>query len=355
MYFLFLILSLVLARQINVAKLACDVKITEIPYSKDLIPAKINPGNFTDLQLALQCCNIEKAQVAGWNDHNGTFILYKNGTVVPARMDDLPNVALFFKRCGCKNLKTICVYDHDKPNPKCLLPCAYPTSISNVCIDIPGFPTPCIEKQSHPIHEKQPYHIPERCQSPTSECVYESVKQLPKPYDCIPSCFTGCDSKIKEFYKSKKCNNNKCPVFVKQLKLTECEDGIKKKKNIETLEVCSYRCVKIKDKPQAIARVISKCSESILKEINLSKEHEPLSPEILNKPKKIFKIKRCIEKYLQRKVCIYTTPCNKLYIFVDNELWLISFNKKSLVLTKQSERKIEKLCSKGLISITFDE
>lgn len=125
MKFILVILTLVLCRDSGISSLECDVKITDVPYSKDFVPAIANPYNILDLQLALQCCNVERARIFGWNDHTGDYLLYKNGAFVPAGMNNLPKAALFFKRCESDKMQAICFCNKDPKNPKYKLPCAY--------------------------------------------------------------------------------------------------------------------------------------------------------------------------------------------------------------------------------------
>ncbi|MCA9750062.1 MAG: hypothetical protein KC414_13215, partial [Romboutsia sp.] len=291
-----------------------------MPYSKDFIPAKINPSNFADLQLALHSCNIEKAQVAGWNDHDDTFILYKNGTVVPSRKDNLPNVALFFKKCECNNFQVVCVYDPDKPNPRCILPCSYPVNVSKACFTIPETPNPCIERINRPLP----------C------CNYDNPQPLPKPYECPPKCFNSCLSKVCE----------ECPVFVQKIKMIDCNEDVKKVQKIKACQIYTYKTIKQDKRCETIVSVVSECSKKTKEEINLSECSKRLRPEVLNYPRKLCVIKKCIERYLKKKICLYTTRCNNLYILVDNVLWKIikSPCKESLVLVKQTDSKAKKLC-----------
>lgn len=330
MMLLLIILSIVIGRKIAVSKLACDVKITEVPYSKELVPAKINPTNFLDLQMALQCCKIDRAQVAGWNDHDGDYVLYKNGTVVPAVMNDLPNVGLFFKRCKCNNMKVVCVYDPNGENPKCFLPCAYPTSISKCHVD-----EPC------------------KKESIISKCEFKDTKPLPVPYKCIPECF-----KESKPTCSTECPQSECEIFTSCIKKVDCDENSKKEQRIKTSKVYSYKCVKTCDKkPETILTIKECCSKKTEEEINMSRRHKPLCPKILNKPKLIYNIKKSIEETVKKPVCIYASISNKLYVSIDYELFRICLSPPDycIILKDLDHKKAKKLTMRGLFLLLFDE
>lgn len=118
-----LLIAVAVCGKINVVKLACDVKIAEVPFSPEMVPAKATSGNLAQLILALNICNIERAQVAGWNDHVGNYILYSNGALVPEGALDIPKEALFFDSCNCDTQRVLCVVNPDDPHHRrCYLP-----------------------------------------------------------------------------------------------------------------------------------------------------------------------------------------------------------------------------------------
>jgi hypothetical protein len=104
---------------------------------------------------AMQRRGIERAQVAGWNNFRGTYVITSNGTVTPPVPLDLPKIRIFFKKyrdcrekivflaiCeeACRKVEPVCYDRVIRPNPcpPVLKPICLPKPV-DVCnaIDIP--------------------------------------------------------------------------------------------------------------------------------------------------------------------------------------------------------------------------
>lgn len=336
--------ALVTAREINLLKLACDVKITEIEAPADMIPAVITPDNFSQLILALKCCKIDRAQVAGWNDTKGTFVLYSNGAVVPAESLTLPNVALFFTRCKCPAARVICVVNPDDPRTmRCYEPCATITERVTCCGD-----SSSLEECPCPGENPAPCGNPAACEAPCYEPCHPPYSSPPvcNPPTCIQECVSESSCELE-------CEPN-CPPPIERRsrsrKETPCGTETTRRKTSRTF-VFQERIVNCKKVP--ILKVISK--ERRLKEqtIDLCNPDTRLTPSCLQCPDILYKMKRQIEKRLGSPVGLYVTMSNKVYARAGSRLFRAKIVDAKLVIEEVGRDCIPPIVCRGLFGVKF--
>ncbi|KAI5179430.1 hypothetical protein PAEPH01_2637, partial [Pancytospora epiphaga] len=185
------LLALVSAEAINLIKLKCRVKILEVPMNSSMVPAEITPENFAQLILALKCCKIPKAQVAGWNGHKGNYVLYDNGTVVPAEDLTLPNIALFIKQDqDCPQV--VCVVNPNDPQQqKCFMPCGRTLSRVTCTGKIPDCEMACSVVPTFNENRCAPLSTTCNSSSPNTSSCTESGS-CPS-YGACSSSYISCD------------------------------------------------------------------------------------------------------------------------------------------------------------------
>lgn len=88
-------ISFVRSELVRAKRVSCDLQVRETRMMDGMKLAVVTPKNYAKLVCALKCCKIEKAVVAGWNDHLRVYVLYDNGAVVPGEELTLPNYALY--------------------------------------------------------------------------------------------------------------------------------------------------------------------------------------------------------------------------------------------------------------------
>ena len=304
-------ISILSSKIINVVKLACDVKITEVPYSSKLMPAEATSGNITQLILALQFCNIKSAQVAGWNGHKSNYILHNNGALVPNTGIDYPPVALFFDRCGCDTFNVICVFNPENTSiRRCLLPTAVVKSTTTCCRDMPIQS----ETQSCAAVSTQPSSFAS-CPSPVPTCCQnEQVwHPTPQPITQITSCSSNICISKRFIYFNKKNNGNNIPYVL----IINCADGSKQV-------------------------------------VNLCKHPKAVNPRIFNNPAVLRSLKMRVEKILCGDVLMYVMP-NYRMLFLFNSIFykLVSCSSRRTQVEKITERELNQMLSNHVYSVEF--
>jgi len=346
--------SIVNALQANVVELPCDVKILERHDIKNMVPAKITPKNFSHLILTLQVCGIEKAQVAGWNGYKGNMVLFSNGTVVPAEDLTLPKHALFLEKCGC-SFKVICGYSSDNFKncryfePSCSVGAPQPatTEIPREC-NLPQRPACPVGQQC----EVRPVCPPAVC--PPVVC--PSI--VCPPAVCPPVVCSPVVCRPEPICRPEPCEIEKenCPFFVSKRKVCDATPCGKKYCEISSIKTF---VISAKAKDNGMYLQVYTLKNSACKEmIDLKKPNLGCAPAALYEPRKLFHLRRLIEKEHGECVCLYIDDCNKIYAKVGNYIYLVcekSRGRRSRVSLKRvRSEELKHLIKRGLYGVEFD-
>lgn len=367
---------LVSAREVNLLKLACDVRIDEVPLSADLIPAVATSENIAQLVIALKCCRAKCAQIAGWQQYRGLFVLYDNGCVVPAEGLGLPNVALCFRKCGCAPYKVVCVVNPDNPDKaRCYEPCATITRRSTCVGEFPD--EPCGSQGEASCQPPEPCGNNSPCYSggpgptcsppvgPCTPCQYSPPVvcggYVPCPAPPNPSlwcsapltvngtpgpCFTCSPERVqrlcKRFVCVKKCCEDTC-----------CGVAVTKSTRY-TKAVYSKQCVD-EGPEQPTVSITSEKTKCRTETISLEQSNIGFVPKILSKPDVLASILQNIRKVCGQEVGLFVSDTSCLYALIKRELFIVSFKKGQLLLRKIKSDLIPKITCKGLSKIEFKD
>jgi len=363
-----LTLNFVSADQVQARRVRCRVRLNETNMTDDMVPAVITPKNYARLVCALKCCRIEKAEVAGWNDHKGVYVLYDNGAVVPGEELTIPNYALYERTDRHCRTEVILVINFRLPNgKKCYrIVCKTKDSGMATC-NIGGearakdsvqvlrpCPTMCMESVSecNPAIECQTYECnPIICTESASECNPTIECQT---YECLSSkneggyidscqeteeCCCGepdekcCQVKMR---RTKERSEDRCAITDKMI-----ESGTKFvfKKSYDDYRLVVYQ-KKVIDK-----KIAFKPSDN----------HLRLKPKILACPKLLKKVLKQAHRKVGSGPCLYITMCSKIFILADGKLYKVSLKNGKIRFKPLSSKWAKKIRSSGLYLVEFNE
>lgn len=340
-----LILNFVSADQVQARRVRCRVRLNETNMTDDMVPALITPKNYARLVCALKCCKIEKAEVAGWNDHKGVYVLYDNGVVVPGEELTIPNYALYERTDRHCETEVILVIKCRLPNrKKCYrIVCRTKDSGMATC-NIGGeagandsvqvlrpCPTMCMESVSecNPTIECQTYE----CLSSKIESGYIDSCQETEECCCGEPDEKCCLVKMR---RTKERSEDRCAITDKMI-----ESGTKFvfKKSCDDYRLVVYQ-KKVIDKKIAFKP---------------SDKHLRLKPKILACPKVLNKVLKQAHRKVSSSPCLYITMCSKIFILADGKLYKVSLKNGKIRFKPLSSKWAKKIKSSGLYLVEFNE
>ncbi|KAI5150059.1 hypothetical protein ENBRE01_1276 [Enteropsectra breve] len=383
------------AKAINLVKLACDVKITEVKDTGNLVPASITPENFSQLFLALQFCGAQKAQVAGYMDHKGNYILYSNGTVTPADPLDLPSLALFFEKCPCEPMKVVCVVNPDDPDKKrCFVPSFSSVSKTTCCGDLPDQPVICGGKYS-PIFagSLQPLAASGGCCQANENPVNPNTgvgccantggvnpcMSNPSGVDpCMSntgnqSCCQNLETKDNECccsdipcgevsptlcckeLRENKCSSDECsiPSAVSRrryLDKTPCGVSVT---DVDASKVFEFKCV---CKNNVMIPIVKVSTSKVIEKdeyINLRQKGIRLFPTILNRASVVWKLRDTIACMLDVPFDLYVTAENHFYVVTKDKYYGVLRIDGDICLDEMAIEDFCKVVNAGMVKVLF--
>lgn len=351
---LIFLISFVIADPIKIIKIRIDITINEVPMSSNIIPAKITPQNFSQLIMALKCCRIDRAQVAGYNGHNGLYVLYDNGTVVPAEPLTLPNVGLFFQKTNKNIFRVLCITDLSNPEK---IRCYEPTAtIISRCTCLAEMPqkdkssiTPSCSAQTCPSQTCLSPTFPQTtCLSPTCPSPTFPQTTCSAPACPQPSCST-CNSAIgiHQIPSNQQVNINAPNIAAVRhyCKKTECGKALIKK------SFSRKYIFGMKSDPSLV--VITKKHKRTEEIIDLNKPGITLNLPFLNHRDTLLNVKKSLEKEFKMPLALYINSKNHLLVFVNQRLHLVKINGDVIQAKKIKQECISSFICKGLSRIDF--
>lgn len=322
------------ARRVIVGKLPCDVQIADAQLPAYIKPLVVTAYDLNKYVAFLRMCNIEQAQIGGWNDHIGTYTLTWNGNVTPSQQINLPAVGLFIESCDCDILKIVCATDMKNLNgAEC------PVNAQNAPCPATQCPTPCSEERPV-ICNDMPECKPE-CISPTfteEKCPETPAKEEQSPCEKEESCEDSKDDLRGKIFVSQHCTFSK----------TECG---KKKELVKCSKDYTFsmnRCRK------PVLKAVSRQHKRKEEIIDLCREDIDLNPSLLNEPKLLLKIQRKIERRLCKKACIYITSDSRIFAAVQKQMYEALRTKHGFKLRKVSSDELGQLITMGLFRVRFE-
>lgn len=332
-YAIFLI-DFAFGKQVKAKRYHCNAQIREINMCDDMVPAYITSKNYSQLICALRCFGIDRAEVAGWQDHRGVYVLYSNGAVVPALPLDLPDYALYTRtKKDCKT--EILLVRKCSDGKRCYKIICKTVLAGEAICEIPS-PEPCHDIQQSP------------CYKP--DIRYQSQ-------DCInPPCY-----KPEVCYQQQDCNTEKSSESEPEKQIHKCHSFP---------SVCKKSC---RDKCSVTNEILEKSTKFVFeeacgdfsltvyqeqkdkKQIYLTKpvREIDLVPRILNHPRKLLNILQYGRKKFHTNACLYIDKKSKTYILANGCLYSAKFKWRTIKFKYISEVHRRKLFKKGLFLVEF--
>lgn len=294
----------------------------------------LNGDNIHEAINYLKAMGIKKAYVLHWNDHNlceNPMVLYDNGTLAP--FDPYTNRAKY----------VLCV-------DACTCPGGVQAEAGR------GY-VPC---------EKP-------CAEPCGEWVEEKVTVNPAP-NHKGRAVTRCHEEYSSS-SDRECEKKRCPVFPRVCKekcksRSRCHGCPNKKVQVlMSLKTYTFDVERYRRRGDVIVRVCSKDSKEKYERFIVSKSGEikgrndrrcvvePL-PKCLRCPKKLHQLKRCIERKVCQKVCLYINSKCEIFILVgDCKFYRVVVKDdrrhKKIHLKKIRGHKLRELIKHGLYGVEF--
>jgi hypothetical protein len=300
-----------------------------------LEPAVATSYNIRDIMAAMVAKRIERAQVAGWNNFDKVHVVWWNGTVAPFIPLNPPKYAVFFKKYIDCRVEIVFL-------TVCDLPCEYKIA-------------PC------PV---QPVHI----QPQQAPCPPRPVHIQPQP---IPSPIIR-DNNVRIVVDCKKDDVRPCPEFREgerrkrsSRKSSGCKSfpQIRRKSERGPLSSSNLLCrnrasfefrtdhVLGKDVPvlsiDSSKRIRSKSTVYLINgmKVNIS---------ILNYPELLLKIKVFCESCLGSSACLYVNSKSQVFVLKKHILYQVCNLNENLTLKRISSKNRERIESRGLYNVKFN-
>jgi hypothetical protein len=324
-------LQILRTKEVVAKKCHCQVKVEKTPFTDDLEPAVITPNTYAQLVCALNVCNIERAVVAGWNDHLGVYVLFKNGAVVPGEELTLPNYSLYVRRDAECKLEVFVVANCRFKN---LMKC-YKIMCS----------TREVGQARCEIMERSPTNTQECYPSP-NVCVESPICKPVEVLECPPVCKPVEPSESK----SSESSSESCEMMVrKQIRCKKDPCAITKEKIFTATKFVFEK----KHHDYDLLVYQDKLIEKKIK-IKASRSNVRLNPRILGCPKILYKALCFAKKRFSGSPCLYISKCSKIYILSDNVLYCAVRNKRGFKFKPLSSKYGDRMRRRGLYLVEFN-
>ena len=372
----------------------CFYSLAEVESNPLFSPAVATSYNLTSILNTMNACCVDRAQVAGWNNFRGIYVVYSNGTVVPGEPMNLPDTSVFFKKsalCGtgivfarrdCRPCNNV-IYPIGDPQcpdrmfshePQCNDVCPI---YDGYCTDLqPTFPAePCppalgtywnpqCDVEYDEPHSEDQQHMPYHCDpQPCSQPTVSPDSQHEQPANYCINHITYSPILYNQEIQRPTTDNPSPPV---NIPLEVCP--IEPESRPRPRQICrtskrvkcgpGYRTRRIRTKSRSFAyATVNNKNILTVNEIN-NKDSKTriildgctrVKIRILNHPDTLRAIKETAEQKLGAPADLYVSDTSGVYVLANNAMY--TMKGPGSAPKPLTEKQAKKLMERGLYSV----